>query len=237
MKNIKKIMMLWITFCMISLFGCAATQTAISKNELDVQTHMSKSIFLNPVSEDEKTVFVQVKNTSANHHIALERNLRIALAEKGYVVVKDPDMANFMIQANILHVGKVNLTEVNSALDSGFGGAIVGASLAGITGGDGRAMAGAGLAGAALGVALDAMTKDICYTIVTDVQISEREHLKLNEQPRTGSAASGKINTPSGRWKRHQTRIITTANKVNLRFEEALPELVYEVTDSIAGIV
>jgi len=37
-------------------------------------------------------------------------------------------------------------------------------------------------------------------------------------------------------WKRYQTRIVSTANKVNLEFAEAQPELVAGIVRSISGI-
>ena len=37
-------------------------------------------------------------------------------------------------------------------------------------------------------------------------------------------------------WKRYQTRIISSANRVNLEFDDAAPELVAGLTRAIAGI-
>ncbi|MDH4237100.1 MAG: complement resistance protein TraT, partial [Nitrospira sp.] len=41
------------------LSGCAASQVMISKRNLDVQTKMSDTIFLDPVSPDKKVMYVQ----------------------------------------------------------------------------------------------------------------------------------------------------------------------------------
>jgi hypothetical protein len=46
------------------LSGCAAVHTSIAKKDLDVQTKMSDTVFLDPVGPDKKTVFVQIRNTS-----------------------------------------------------------------------------------------------------------------------------------------------------------------------------
>ncbi|MCC5698300.1 complement resistance protein TraT, partial [Klebsiella pneumoniae] len=48
----------------LMLSGCSATHTAISKRNLQVQTKMSDTIFLDPVADDKRTVFIQVRNTS-----------------------------------------------------------------------------------------------------------------------------------------------------------------------------
>ncbi|WP_422491663.1 complement resistance protein TraT, partial [Endozoicomonas sp. ALE010] len=37
--------------------------------------------------------------------------------------------------------------------------------------------------------------------------------------------------------KKYQTRVVSTANKVNLKFEEALPELKKGLSNSISGLL
>jgi hypothetical protein len=45
-------------FAAISILsGCAAVHTSIAKKDLDVQTKMSDTVFLDPVGPDKKTVF------------------------------------------------------------------------------------------------------------------------------------------------------------------------------------
>ena len=44
--------------------GCAATSTGLGKRNLEVQTKMTDTIFLEPVSPHDRTVLVQVRNTS-----------------------------------------------------------------------------------------------------------------------------------------------------------------------------
>jgi hypothetical protein len=43
------------------LSGCAAVHTSIAKKDLDVQTKMSDTVFLDPVGPDKKTIFVQIR--------------------------------------------------------------------------------------------------------------------------------------------------------------------------------
>ncbi|MCP3707686.1 complement resistance protein TraT [Paraburkholderia sp. CNPSo 3274] len=57
---------------------CAATRLAIEKRDLDVQTKLSGTIFLDPMAESKKTIFVQVRNTarrSAASHESSMHNL------------------------------------------------------------------------------------------------------------------------------------------------------------------
>ena len=52
-----------IAFSVI-LSGCAAVHTSIAKKDLDVQTKMSDTIFLDPVEPDRRIVYLNVRNTS-----------------------------------------------------------------------------------------------------------------------------------------------------------------------------
>ena len=73
----------------IALSGCAATQVALEHKNLDVQTKMSNTIFLNPVPPSEQTVYVQFKNTSdKNLNVAaLEQEIDANLTNQGYRIV------------------------------------------------------------------------------------------------------------------------------------------------------
>ena len=57
---------------LLFLSGCAASQVMISKRNLDVQTKMSESIFLDPVSPKLKVIYVEVRNTSDRDNFDLE---------------------------------------------------------------------------------------------------------------------------------------------------------------------
>jgi hypothetical protein len=48
----------------VVLSGCAAVHTSIAKKDLDVQTKMSDTIFLDPVGLDKRIIFVDIRNTS-----------------------------------------------------------------------------------------------------------------------------------------------------------------------------
>lgn len=224
-----------------SLLGCTAMQTEFGKRNLDLQTRMTKTIFLEPVAPHQRTVFVQVRNTSGKQGFNLQQRLVGAIERKGYKIESDPSKAHYLIQANVLGLSKVNLREAESAFDSGFGGGLLGATIAGVAGGDQQAVLGAGLAGAIVGIAADAMVKDTCYTIITDVQLGERiggvkevtvSRLSQGTSTRTVQA----ISRPE-QWKKYQTRIVSTANKANLHLAEATPILVDELVNSIAGLM
>ncbi len=60
--KMKKLMMVALVSSTLALSGCGAMSTAIKKRNLEVKTQMSETIWLEPASE--RTVFLQIKNTS-----------------------------------------------------------------------------------------------------------------------------------------------------------------------------
>ena len=233
--------------CCLLLSACSATTTAISKRDLDIQTRMSDSIFLDPQPPARRTVFVQVKNTSDRTDFDIEQGIKVAITERGYRLVDDPERAHYMLQANILQAGESSVTATEDAFASGFGGALFGAA-AGAIGTraatkDTGSIIGGGLIGAAVESAAGAFVKDVTYSAITDIQVSERPAdgevvLETFEQDIGPGANGSRIirahNTSS--WKRYRTRVMSVANQVNLDFEDAAPQLVAGLTRSIAGV-
>lgn len=227
----------------IGMSGCSAMDTAISKKDLDVQTKMSETIFLEPVSPEKKIVFIDIKNTS-DQEINIASRIEAAFINRGYKVTRDPKEANYMLQGNILKVGKSNLRESQSYANSAFGGGVLGAAAGYAATGSGRTGAALGLAGAVVGIAADAMVKDNLYVMVTDLQIRERplEGEVVTQTQKAyldqGSSTTTKQNIEGGKieWKTYRTRIVSTANQVNLEFEEAKPALENALVRSLSGV-
>ena len=222
-------------------------QTAVKKRNLDVQTKMTDTIFLEPVAPNKKIIFIDMKNTS-DKEVAVKDNLRKSLIEKGYVITQDPTQATYMIQGNILKVSKADKREIDSYARGGYNSAISGAAIgvaAGYAlGGDSQDVALAGLAVGALGLLGDAMVEDTYYVMVTDLQIRERpldgERITQTQKAKLaqGSATNVTQKIQGGRssWKTYRTRIVSTAEQVNLDFDEAKPELQKALVRSVSGI-
>jgi len=227
--------------------GCAATQTAISKRNLDVQSKMSATVFLDPVAPEMQTVYVQVRNTS-DQELNLDEAIATAISSHGYRVVNNPERAHYMLQASVLQVGKADPSAAQAALAGGFGGAIDGAgagllAAAATNNRNTSGYGGFGLVGAVVGTVANAAVKDVTYTMITDLQISERaaSGVVVHQQTDTNMAqgTASKVtqqSSSSSNWKRYRTRIVSTANKVNLDFAEARPELERGLLHSISGI-
>jgi hypothetical protein len=232
---------------LLILSACAATTTAIGKRSLDVQTRMTDSLFLEPVTAGKRTVLVEVRNTSDRPDLDIAPAVRAALEARGYRVVHDSEAAQFLLQANVLQVGRSARAAAEGSFAKGFGSAVVGgAAGAGV----GRAasdqtevMIAGAVAGAAASAVADAFVQDVTYSIITDVQISERagEGVLVTERMAQdlaqGSGGRRVLSTTEVHdWKRYRTRIMSSANQVNLDFEDAAPQLAAGITQAIAGI-
>ncbi|MGK4348433.1 conjugal transfer complement resistance protein TraT [Escherichia coli] len=239
----KKLMMVTLVSSTLALSGCGAMSTAIKKRNLEVKTQMSETIWLEPASE--RTVFLQIKNTSDKDMSGLQGKIADAVKAKGYQVVTSPDKAYYWIQANVLKADKMDLRESQGWLNRGYEGAAVGAALgAGITGYNStcRCHTPVGLAAGLVGMAADAMVEDVNYTMITDVQIAERTKATVTTDNvaalRQGtSGAKIQTSTETGNQHKYQTRVVSNANKVNLKFEEAKPVLEDQLAKSIANIL
>ena len=192
----------------LTLFGCAATQTAISKRNLDVQTKMSDSVFLDPVTPKDKTIFVQIKNTSDKPDIDVASPIKQSIAAKGYRLMDDPDQANFILQANILSVSKSAMNPNEGGVGA-FGSALTGAGFGALasaaTGGSNRNISATALAvGALAGLGSmigNALVSDVYYYTITDLQIKQKtkagvkSQVMSNQKLKNGSAGTTDVVT------------------------------------------
>jgi outer membrane lipoprotein SlyB len=235
----------------LGLGACAAAQTAIGYRELDVQTRASDTIFLDPVPEAERTVLVAVRNTSDKPELDLDAAVRDRLVARGYRVVEDREQARYVLQVNVLQAGREAVTAAREAYRSGFGSALAGAAVggaagygAGRAGGDGTVPAiGGALAGAAIGTVADSFVQRVEYAVITDVQVAERlpSGVVVTEVERGSlrQGSSGRVSqsiASTSEWKRYRTRMVSTAERTNLDWQEAAPQLAAGLSRSIAGI-
>jgi len=236
---------------LVFLSGCAASQVMISKRNLDVQTKMSDTIFLDPVSPDKKVMYVQVRNTSDKDNFDLEGPIKEAMTKRGYRVTQNPDEAYYRLQANVLQVGKTDVTAAQTALQGGYAGALSLGAVAGggigyAAGGYGGAAGGA-IAGAALGglteFATGSLVKDVYFMVVTDIQLVEKAaegvivRQDSQQNIKQGMAGTQQQTTSEvTKFKKYQTRVVSTANKANLDYEEAAPALTQGLTRALSGL-
>lgn len=106
-NNVKLMTMTAVLSSVLVLSGCGAMSTAIKKRNLEVKTQMSETIWLEPSSQ--KTVYLQIKNTSDKDMSGLQAKITKAVQDKGYTVTSSPDSAYYWIQANVLKADKMDL--------------------------------------------------------------------------------------------------------------------------------
>ena len=247
-KQAKKyIVIAVLTTGMGSLVGCNTASEMIKHGNLEVETKMSETVFLDPIDDNKKTVLLQIRNTSDKSGLEIESKIRSAIESKGYRIVNSTQSANIMIQANVLQVGKSTLENPFQALTGGYGsgleGFVIGAAIAGATGGSGRSMLGIGLITGIGNTILDAAVEVVNFTMITDLQISEKadgEYVSESSDANLKQGTSGyKKSTweKKTNWKKYQTRIMSVAKKTNLKFEEAEPKLTEGLVKSISGLL
>ncbi|MCB2228886.1 MAG: complement resistance protein TraT [Desulfarculaceae bacterium] len=240
----KLILLLAAMAALAMLAGCAATYTGIRYKDLKVQNKMSASIFLDPVAPAQRTVFVQVRNTS-DKQFNLQPDIVAALTAKGFKVVDDPNQAHFWLQANVLSVGLTDESALEKAKMAGFGGPIAGGAIGAVLGGS-QAGAGAAIgavAGGAAELISGAMVKVNTYAVVTDLQLSERgasptsQRFDSSLKQGTGNTRISQQSASTANMKKYQTRIVSTARKTNLEWPEAYPALRQGIAQAIAGVM
>lgn len=238
-----------LLFSMI-LSGCAAVHTSIAKKDLDVQTKMSDTIFLDPVEPSQRTIYLHVRNTSDKSNFDIAGPVARVLEGKGYTITPDPKKAHYWLQVNVLSVDKASPTAAESVLRAGYGGAFTGAAVGAATGAALGGWSGAGIGGlagaAAFGIAdtiAGAAVKDVVYMAVTDVEIAERAEegviIRQDNQQDAKQGVGGsrrQTSTKVSNMSKYRTRVVSTANKVNLQYDEAANDLTMGLTRSISGL-
>jgi len=224
-----------VTLLITFMTGCAATHTAISKRELDVQTKTSTAVFVDPVSKDKRTIYLDVKSGVMEFdRREFKRFLKTEFAQNdnGYKIIDDPDAAQFQMIVYVLNLEKASPSAAESALGRGFvGGVGTGAVAGAVIGGRhayGRGAAIGGLLGGIVSTVADAAVKDVTYMLVADVQIKEkaakgvivRKDTKIDSKVSDAGTSTQTVSEALTK-KEYRTRIVTTANKANLELSEA----------------
>jgi hypothetical protein len=111
--KLKQLAVVGLIASTLALSGCGAMSTAVKKRNLDVKTQMSETIWLEPSSE--KTVYLQIRNTSDKDMSGLQAQITNELAAKGYRVSSSPDTAYYWIQANVLKAEKMDLRDARAS--------------------------------------------------------------------------------------------------------------------------
>lgn len=239
----------------LSMVGCSAMNTAMKKQDLDVESKTSYSIVLEPIALEERVVYARVKDLSGNSmRKEMQKILNKTLIDEGITVTSDPKKANLMLNASIISASKTTREESERALIGGYSGGLEGAlalgGIAAATGGDGGNIASLGLAGAAVGFLADTLIDDVYYTFILDVQLREKplngdsianstknqsaKGLSTSNSATLSQNSSSVTRGDNFNWIVYETRIVTTANQMNLDIKEAIPEVQNKTASTLA---
>lgn len=247
-----RLMWLGMALCVPLFSGCAATSVALGKKNLEVQAKTSTSIFVDPVARNKRTVYLDIRSGV----MEFDRNAfsqfirqQFQTNQNGYRVVDDPDSAHFQMLVYVLNLEKASLSAAQAALQQGYvggGEAVAGAVVGGVIGANtGHGWSGAaigGVAAAGASMVANALVKDVTYMLVADVSIRERvadgvlvrRDTQLTAQASDAGSSQQRVSEVSDR-KDYRTRVVTTANKANLKLEEAQGEMFQKTAYAMAG--
>jgi hypothetical protein len=231
------------------LGGCAATETALSHKDLEVQSRTSTAIFVDPVPQPKRTIYLDIKSGVMEFDRKKFKDFvkeQFNTNDNNYKIVDDPDQAQFQMVAYVLNLEKTNPTAAQEALGKGYmGGAIVAGAAIGAVGNSSHPMNGAvglGVAAGAAELIAGSLVKNVTYMLVCDIQITEkakegvivRKDTKINAKVSDAGSSQQTVSEASNR-KEYRTRIVTTANKVNLKLEDAQDLMFKKTAYSLSG--
>jgi Enterobacterial TraT complement resistance protein len=209
----------------------------------------SNTVFLDPSMN--RTAYLQIRNTSENQNVTLSE-VQSKLTTKGYQLTKNPEQANYWIQAKVVYCHKaaedvtpesVATANFGAGISSG-GTAMVSTKPMGVDQ-TGRmmpsgmpdinammaqVMAMSGGRGGFPGMQMQQAPKEegVTYLCVTDVQITDRRMGKPLGQPMAGQATTG--------TKVQQMRMVGHVRQKDLEIPEATTIIQEKISTGIAGL-
>ncbi len=238
-----------IGFVFSVLAGCAATQTLLSKKDLDVQTRTSTAIFVDPVAKDKRTIYVDVRSGVMEFDRRQFKNFVVEQFSQpggsGYQIIDDPDEAQFQMVVYVLNLEKTSPTAAEAALSHGYVGSIAAGAAVGAMANSSNRYRGAAAGGVIAGAAdfiSGSLVKDVTYMLVADVQIKEkapkgvyvRKDSKVDAKISDAGSSRQTYSEVSNK-KEYRTRIVTTANQANLELKDAVDLMFTKTAYAMAG--
>ncbi|MGO4892294.1 complement resistance protein TraT [Flavobacterium sp. W21_SRS_FM6] len=222
-------------FAALTLSGCAAVHTSIAKKDLDVQTKLSTSIFVDPVAPEKRKIYLEVRSAVMEFDRNAFRDAlvsQITTSGNGYTIVDSPEDSQYTMSVFVRNLEKASPTAAEGYLRTGYEGVAAGTAVGYVAGGSYRDAAAGGIIGGLVSTAANAFVKDVTYLLVADIQIKERARKgvlvrrdsKINTQI-SDDGATTQTYSEATNQKEYRTRVVTTANKANLELEEAQPTM------------
>jgi hypothetical protein len=209
----------------------------------------SNTVFLDPSMN--RTAYLQLRNISENQTITLT-DIQTKLMTKGYQITKDPEQANYWIQAKVVYCHKAaEGVTPESVAKASFGAGVSSGGTAMVSansmGGDetgrmipggmpninammAQVMAMSGGRGGFPGMQMQQAPKEegVTYLCVTDVQITDRKMGKPLGRPMAGQETTGP--------KVQQMRMVGHVRQKDTDIPEATPIIQEKISTGIAGL-
>jgi len=91
----------------------------VKSNAPKIQYQFSDNLFLN-LRRNNTNIYVLIKDES-DHHIGLEQQLKRNLKNKGCIIVKNPNKAQYTLNVQLKKMGVMSHEELQKALLNGYG--------------------------------------------------------------------------------------------------------------------
>ena len=210
MKKMDATKLLLVSYFLFSLCGCAAVGTAVSHMDKESNTQMSNSIIL-PPKKKSKVIYIHITNSTNHQDLNINKKLKESFKEKGWDVSNNLENSNYVVEGNVIQVGKKSMTSAEEMLGSGYGGAFDGFASTAIL----ASSASTGVYGAVGGEVVDNAVKDVNYTLILDLKINVNHNFKED----------------------FKTRLLSTVDQVNLSYKSAKTPLVANTVKAVVGLM
>jgi len=152
----------------ITLTACIADQHRV--------VSMPRTAFLEPYGPTQNHIYAQVLNTSQFKNLDMDSALRNSLVKRGYIIVSDPEQADFILQVNMRFADRE--TDRVTGLGTVAGGA-AGAGAADVLHNPSTGQRATGIiAGAIIGSLAEYLAGDQTYTMRIDYKLTQIEYGK-----------------------------------------------------------
>lgn len=254
-RHLRSLLLLAVLGSVSILAGCAATQVAVGKKDLLVNTKLSDAIFVREVPRDQRTIYIKLRSTVADFpKREFKQVVKMAIedSDEGFQVLDNPEKATYQLNIFVTNLEQASPTAAQAALNQGYSsggrgelaaGAAAGGLMARSSGNSGYAGAvGGALVGGVASTIANSLVKDVTFMLVTDILITHKfrdgvyGRKDTQAARRQGSGGSSNQTVSEVTDGLEQTsRIVTTANKVNLKLEEARDEMFRKHSYALAG--
>lgn len=235
------------------LTGCAAAQLSLDKRKLDVQTRTTHTFFLNPVNRATPKLFLNIRSGVSEFEGTEFRNSvarSLGANGSGYTLTDYPDEADYLMSVSVSNLEKVAVSAAEKAFEEGYGGPSVTGAVLDLAefkeikdSDDLLKTIATVLVVGAVESAINHSVKDVSYMLVTDIEVAERlsagGEARVDTEVRLTNGDTGSSVLRAEETSdviKYRTRIVTTANRANLKLEQARRKMFEQMAYAIAGL-